>query len=285
MTTYIYVWLDGKPLGFHDNWGKEGGKAKEFASFGGENLFRCKAWEDAGADTEEEAELLLRHWLALKGFSIGEPIRSIAPPDIMGPHNPHGDWTREKVLPIVLDTLRKLHFAEKDLAKGQWMVGDRPLSVDFDPCEEHGEHFFPVFEEMSKEDISNKVRAWSSDLSMLWGKGDPLSDYGKRMVEKFPATYRAFERAAPSKTQECGVAPPVTLSKEANSMQKPPVDDFISMPEAVELSGYSRRQIVRLCANGDLPSARKLGNRWLVPRQELRDYTPGPKGPVPGKKK
>lgn len=68
-------------------------------------------------------------------------------------------------------------------------------------------------------------------------------------------------------------------------MRNPTVDDFLSMPEAVELSGYSRRQIVRLCANGDLPSARKLGDRWLVPRQELLDYTPGPKGPAPKKKK
>ena len=68
-------------------------------------------------------------------------------------------------------------------------------------------------------------------------------------------------------------------------MQKTTVDDFLSMPEAVELSGYSRRQIVRLCANGDLPSARKLGDRWLVPRQELLDYSPGPKGPAPKEKK
>lgn len=68
-------------------------------------------------------------------------------------------------------------------------------------------------------------------------------------------------------------------------MQNKTVDEFLSMPEAVEISGYSRRQIVRLCANGDLPSARKLGDRWLVPRQELLDYTPGPKGPAPKKKK
>lgn len=192
MTTYIYVYLDGKPLGFHDNWGKEGGKAKEFASFGGENLFRCKAWEDAGADTEEEAELLFRHWLALKGITIGEPIRSIAAPDIMGPHNPHGDWTKKKVLSIVLDTLRKMKFAEKDLARGQWMVGDCPLAVDLDPREEHGEHFFPVFEGMSEEDISDKVRAWVNDLLSLWEKGEPLSTYGKRMAERFPVTYRVF---------------------------------------------------------------------------------------------
>ena len=192
MTTYIYIWMGGKSLGFHDNWGKEEGKAKEFASFGGEDLFRCKAWEEAGADTEEEAEQQLRHWLALKGISIGEPIRSIAAPNIMGPHNPHGDWTMEKVLPIVLDTLRELHFAEEDIKGAQWVVGDRPLAVDFDPNEEHGEHFFPVFEEMSEEDISDIVRGWANDLSKLWGEGAPLSDYGKRMAERFPATYRAF---------------------------------------------------------------------------------------------
>lgn len=68
-------------------------------------------------------------------------------------------------------------------------------------------------------------------------------------------------------------------------MQSHNVDEFLSMPDAVALSGYSRRQIVRLCADGHLPSARKLGDRWLVPKQELLDYTPGPKGPAPGKKK
>lgn len=68
-------------------------------------------------------------------------------------------------------------------------------------------------------------------------------------------------------------------------MQNTTIDDFISMSEAVEISGYSRRQITRLCADGHLPSARKLGNRWLVPKQELLDYTPGPKGPAPGGKK
>lgn len=157
MTTYIYVYLDGKPLGFHDNWGKDEGKTKEFASFGGKDIFRCKAWEDAGADTEDET-----------------------------------DWTKKKVLSIVLDTLRKMKFAEKDLARGQWMVGDCPLAVDLDPREEHGEHFFPVFEGMSEEDISDKVRAWVNDLLSLWEKGEPLSTYGKRMAERFPVTYRVF---------------------------------------------------------------------------------------------
>lgn len=186
------MYVNGEPLGFHDNWRKEEGKEKDFASFGGVDFFLCPAWENAGADTEEEAELLLRNWLALKGISIGEPIRSVAPPNIMGLHNPHGDWTREKVLSIVLDTLREMKFAEKDLARVQWMVGDCPLAVDFDPREGHGEHFFPVFEGMSEEDISDKVRAWVNDLLSLWKKGEPLSVYEKRMAEKFPVTYRVF---------------------------------------------------------------------------------------------
>lgn len=198
MTTYIYVWLDGKPLGFHDNWGNEEGKAKEFASFGGENLFRCKAWEEAGADTEEEAELLLRHWLALKGISIGEPIRSVAPPNIMGPHNPHGDWTREKVLSIVLDTLRRMQFAEKDLEESQWVVtDDYPLGVNFYPSADHWGYFLPVFAETSAEEIADKVRALAKETFRLWRtEKTPLLGFERVMARMFPATYQTF-RACP----------------------------------------------------------------------------------------
>lgn len=63
------------------------------------------------------------------------------------------------------------------------------------------------------------------------------------------------------------------------------IDEFLSMSEAVEISGYSRRQLTRLCTDGHLPNARKFENRWLVHKQELLDYTPGPKGPAPREKK
>ena len=199
MTTYIYVYLNGEPLGFHDNWWKAEGKAKEFASFGGGDFFQCKAWEDAGADTEEEAELLLRHWLALKGVTIGEPIRSITPPNIMGPHTPHGDWTKEKVLSIVLDTLREMKFAEEDLAWCQWMIkDDRPLGVSFEPWVDDDDwtHFFPVFEETSTEEIAGKVRTLVLDLLELWRESwrerKSLLGYKARMAERFPVTYRVF---------------------------------------------------------------------------------------------
>ena len=195
METYIYVWLKGEPLGFHNSWRKKEGKGKEFASFGGEDFFRCQAWENAGADTEEEAELLLRHWLALKGISIGEPIRSIAPPDIVGAHNPHGDWTREKILPIVLGTLREMQFAEKDLEWSQWVVRDEyPLGIDFYPTKDHWGYFFPVFAETSAEEIASEVRTLAKNIFKLWEEEKPpLLGFERLMAERFPATYAMYQ--------------------------------------------------------------------------------------------
>lgn len=63
------------------------------------------------------------------------------------------------------------------------------------------------------------------------------------------------------------------------------VSEFMSMDEAREASGYSRRTIAHLCRTGKLPGAMKLGDRWLIPRKALREYTPAPPGPRPGSKR
>lgn len=63
------------------------------------------------------------------------------------------------------------------------------------------------------------------------------------------------------------------------------VDDYISMEDAAQLSGYTRRMITNLCVAGKLPGARKMGNQWIVPRQALLEYRPDPPGPKPGSKR
>ena len=56
------------------------------------------------------------------------------------------------------------------------------------------------------------------------------------------------------------------------------IDDFISMEEAVEISGYTKQAIRYLCRCNKLDGARKLGNRWLIPREALKNYKPAPRG-------
>ena len=57
------------------------------------------------------------------------------------------------------------------------------------------------------------------------------------------------------------------------------IDDYVSVAEAVTLTGYKQANITLLCRQGKLPGARKLGPRqWLIPRQALLDYRAGPRG-------
>ena len=57
------------------------------------------------------------------------------------------------------------------------------------------------------------------------------------------------------------------------------IDDYVSVAEAVTITGYKQANITLLCRQGKLPGARKLGPRqWLIPRQALLDYRAGPRG-------
>lgn len=194
--TYIYVYVNGKPLGFTDNWMDTSGYGKAFISFGGRDFFACEAWKFASADTAEEAAALLTEWLAVKGLHVGAPMVCTGmPPEFPAAH---GDWTRERVRDIVLDTLRGLGLPEEDLngEEMRWVVSRYPLSVDFDTHEGvegkrlHGEHYFPVLGSMTKKDIRRRVRDWAHSLRGHWKEEGPISAYGRRMAEKFPAAYR-----------------------------------------------------------------------------------------------
>ncbi len=56
------------------------------------------------------------------------------------------------------------------------------------------------------------------------------------------------------------------------------IQDFISVQEAVKISGYNGRTISYLCKHGKLEGAVKVANRWLIPRKALEEYQPGPQG-------
>ena len=56
------------------------------------------------------------------------------------------------------------------------------------------------------------------------------------------------------------------------------IQEFISVEEAAELSGYGKWNITLLCRQGKLDGAVKVGKVWLIPRKAIEEYKPGPQG-------
>ena len=52
--------------------------------------------------------------------------------------------------------------------------------------------------------------------------------------------------------------------------------------QAAELLGKGINLIAKLCQNGRLPGAEKIGNAWLIPRESVLNYKPGKRGVKPG---
>lgn len=50
------------------------------------------------------------------------------------------------------------------------------------------------------------------------------------------------------------------------------VQDYIPMSEAVAIIGVHRSYIAKLCANGKLAGAAKVGRNWLIPRASAEEY-------------
>ncbi len=56
------------------------------------------------------------------------------------------------------------------------------------------------------------------------------------------------------------------------------ITSYIPITEAVTVMGVQRHHIARLCREGKLPGAVKMGTEWLIPRTSAEGYTPGPQG-------
>ncbi|MDR1481542.1 MAG: helix-turn-helix domain-containing protein [Synergistaceae bacterium] len=54
--------------------------------------------------------------------------------------------------------------------------------------------------------------------------------------------------------------------------------DYLTTPEASEISHKCESFIKRLCRDGRLLGAKKLGKTWLIPRTSIESYTPGKRG-------
>jgi excisionase family DNA binding protein len=55
--------------------------------------------------------------------------------------------------------------------------------------------------------------------------------------------------------------------------------DYITTVEASALIGKCESMIARLCQNGRLIGARKIGKTWLIPREAIESYTQKKRGP------
>lgn len=55
--------------------------------------------------------------------------------------------------------------------------------------------------------------------------------------------------------------------------------DVMTVAEAAEVLKKSTSLICKLCVQGKLAGAYKLGKKmWLIPEEAVREYVPGPKG-------
>jgi excisionase family DNA binding protein len=61
--------------------------------------------------------------------------------------------------------------------------------------------------------------------------------------------------------------------------------EYLTTPEASALSHKGESFIKRLCRDGRLSGAKKLGKTWLIPREALENYVPMKRGPRTKKEK
>ena len=57
------------------------------------------------------------------------------------------------------------------------------------------------------------------------------------------------------------------------------VEDLLSIPEAANILKLDRSRVGKLCRQGRFAGARKIGSRWVIPREALDRY----KGRRPGR--
>ena len=61
------------------------------------------------------------------------------------------------------------------------------------------------------------------------------------------------------------------------------IEEYVTSSEASAMIGKQARVIAQLCQDGKLPGAKKIAKTWMIPRESLLNYTPGPRGPKPKK--
>ena len=59
-------------------------------------------------------------------------------------------------------------------------------------------------------------------------------------------------------------------------------ENYVTAVQAAELLGRGIRIVAKLCQDGRLTGAEKVGNAWLIPRASVLNYQPGKRGVKPG---
>ena len=63
------------------------------------------------------------------------------------------------------------------------------------------------------------------------------------------------------------------------------IEEYVTSSEASAMIGRQARVIAQLCQDGKLPGAKKIAKTWMIPRESVLNYKPGPRGPKPRKTK
>jgi predicted DNA-binding transcriptional regulator AlpA len=62
-------------------------------------------------------------------------------------------------------------------------------------------------------------------------------------------------------------------------------EKYVTVEEAAELANRKMSLIRVLCREGRFPHAVKMGNAWIIPRNEIEAYQPAKRGVKPRKAK
>ena len=56
------------------------------------------------------------------------------------------------------------------------------------------------------------------------------------------------------------------------------LENFMTVKDAAAFLGLSTGRIRQLCIKEEIPKAQKIGNTWVIPRESVEAYEPGPQG-------
>ena len=56
------------------------------------------------------------------------------------------------------------------------------------------------------------------------------------------------------------------------------MNDFLTITQAKEYKGFSDGYLRKLCIEGKLEGAKKLGSIWIIPKLSLDNYVSPPRG-------
>ena len=189
--TYIYVWLDGEPVGFVGN------ASEGFTPFGAlywdekdlkgiQHRIRCDSFNSQKTGTIEGARARLKEFLSIAGVYEVVPIVAGRRPRV--PNATSGKWTRENVAAVVCSVLLD-HGADVGDLEGDFPTGmvhptaRRGLTLRLDM------NWLPILPSTTEGEIRHAVRVWCSKVKEAWATGIPYA------TKQLARTYESWKRS------------------------------------------------------------------------------------------